>query len=287
MEDKDQEFGLQFNSYIIKYKIINNTASYRGGGFYFEEDSQRFTIQSTLIVNNSAEEAGGIYLGGISSLNQNNLIQSLVLFNNVKLGSNNIKEIPQHLSLSINQMEMQFQKEKLITVLFKTYNQNHFKFYLKVNGQQIQNFELYDPNRLKFLSYINEFTIKFKNSMNEHVINFSTLLLIQIIQFLILQLQRQLNLKQYQHQALIMKLIVSTLDLQHLIWIRLSRKIQFMKFQFIVKQNIRQYVNKKRNKLFHLSYKHSSFQTAQSQVIHLLMIFQQFIVKNTCCKYYH
>ncbi|CAD8173407.1 unnamed protein product [Paramecium pentaurelia] len=164
-------------------KIINNIASYRGGGFYFEEGTDRFTIQTTIIINNSAEEAGGIFLSGNSSLNYNNFIQSLVLFNFAKLASNNINEIPKHLCLSINQLEMQ-QQEKISenrtyqVLKLKPYNiisQDHqiqTNYLFIPSGQQILKFQLYNPKHLKFQSYITEFTIKFKNSMNEQQINF-------------------------------------------------------------------------------------------------------------------
>ncbi|CAD8174747.1 unnamed protein product [Paramecium pentaurelia] len=178
--------GIQIKNLIIKLsnsKIINNTASYKGGGLYFQEDSQRFTIQSTLIINNSAEQAGGIYLSENSSLNKNNLIQSLLLFNNAKLASNNINELPQHLSLSINQMEMQFQYRIIENSLFQVLQLKPYKIISQAqvistnilfipSGQQMQNFELYNPKLLKFSSYITEFTIKFKNSLNEQQINF-------------------------------------------------------------------------------------------------------------------
>ncbi|CAD8082452.1 unnamed protein product [Paramecium primaurelia] len=178
--------GIQIQNVIIKLsnsKIINNTASYKGGGLYFQEDSQRFTIQSTLIINNSAQQAGGIYLSENSSSNKNNLIQSLLLFNNAKLASNNINELPKHLSLSINQMEMQFQYRIIENSLFQVLQLKPYKIISQAqvistnilfipSGQKIQNFELYNPKLLKFSSYITEFTIKFKNSLNEQQINF-------------------------------------------------------------------------------------------------------------------
>ncbi|CAD8211132.1 unnamed protein product [Paramecium pentaurelia] len=168
---------------IQNSKIINNTASYRGGGFYFEEGTDRFTIKSTIIINNSADEAGGIFLYGNSSLSQNNFIQSLLLFNFAKLSSNNINELPTHLSLTINQIEMQQQEKIIQNRSYQVLKLNPFNIIsqdqqIKTNflfipsGQQILNFQLYNPKLLKFQSYITEFSIKFKNSMNEQQINF-------------------------------------------------------------------------------------------------------------------
>ncbi|CAD8085196.1 unnamed protein product [Paramecium primaurelia] len=168
---------------LLNSKIINNTASYRGGGLYFEEGSQRLIIKSTIIINNQAEEGGGIYLSGNSSLNKNNFIKSLILFNFANLSSNNINELPQLLSLSINQKEMQSQKKIIgnhsFQVLelkpYKIISQDHStlaNYLLIPSGQQIQKYEIYNSKLKKYLSYITEFTIKLKNSLNEQQINF-------------------------------------------------------------------------------------------------------------------
>ncbi|CAD8075937.1 unnamed protein product [Paramecium primaurelia] len=164
-------------------KIINNTASFRGGGFYFEEGTDRFTIKSTIIINNSANEAGGVFLYGNSSLSQNNFIQSLLLFNYAKFASNNINELPSHLSLSINQLEMLSQEiimenrsyQVLLLKPFNIISQDHYiqtNFLFVPSGQQILNFQLFNPQLFKYLNYITEFSIKFKNSRNEQQINF-------------------------------------------------------------------------------------------------------------------
>ncbi|CAD8108319.1 unnamed protein product [Paramecium sonneborni] len=168
---------------LLNSKIINNNATYKGGGFYFEEGSDRFIIQSTIICDNKAEEAGGVYLDGNSSLNNNNFIKSILLFNQAQSSSNNINELPLRLTLSINQNEM-FSSEHIIEnhsyqVLtlkpFQILSQENVvksNFLLIPSGQYIQNYQIYNTQFQKYQSYIHEFSMILKNSRNEKQINF-------------------------------------------------------------------------------------------------------------------
>ncbi|CAD8137809.1 unnamed protein product [Paramecium octaurelia] len=175
---------IQNQKFYLKNSILlNNIATQIGGGFYFSEGSQRFTINNSLIFNNQAAEAGGIFLFGNSSLTKNNFIKSLVLLNFASISSNNINELPQHLSLQINLIEM-FSQQKLIEnhqyqVLYlkpyKIISQDHSKqtndLFLP-SGQKLQAYELYNPKHQKYQSFIFDLSILFKNSMNEVLINF-------------------------------------------------------------------------------------------------------------------
>ncbi|CAD8095118.1 unnamed protein product [Paramecium sonneborni] len=164
-------------------KILNNSASYRGGGFYFEEGSSRFNIQSTIICHNQAQEAGGIYLGGNSRLNQNNFISSILLFNTGQLSTNNINELPMRLSLQINEKEMYSQVQIIENNTYEVLKLDPFKiiqqdsiitthFLLIPSGQSLYNYQLYNSKILKYQSYITQFSILFKNSRDEQLINF-------------------------------------------------------------------------------------------------------------------
>ncbi|CAD8108641.1 unnamed protein product [Paramecium sonneborni] len=164
-------------------KIINNTASSIGGGFYFEEGSERFTIQSSIICNNKAALAGGIYLNGNSSLSQNNFIQSFLLFNEAQLSSDNLNELPTRLILQINLQEMFSQEHQIEQNPYQILKLRPFyiisqgsviqsNFLLIPSGQQIQNYQLYNSKLQKYQSYLDEFTIMLKNSMNEKLITF-------------------------------------------------------------------------------------------------------------------
>ncbi|CAD8173412.1 unnamed protein product [Paramecium pentaurelia] len=132
-------------------KIINNTASYRGGGFYFEEGTDRFTIKSTIIINNFADEAGVVQVKII--------LYSLYCY----LISQNLLQI----------IQMNYPN----TYRYQQINQkcNNQKKQVKIvliNGQQILNFQLFNPYLFKYLTYLTEFSIKLKNSRNEQQINF-------------------------------------------------------------------------------------------------------------------
>ncbi|CAD8122834.1 unnamed protein product [Paramecium sonneborni] len=164
-------------------KVLNNNAFYKGGGFYFEEGSQRFTIQSTIICYNSAKEAGGIYLSGNSKLNQNNFIQSILLFNTAKLSTNNINELPMRLSLQINGKEMYSQEQIIENRTYQILKLRPFKIIsqdsiistsvlLIPSGQQIYNYQLYNSKIQQYQSYISQLSILFKNSRDEQQINF-------------------------------------------------------------------------------------------------------------------
>ncbi|CAD8189309.1 unnamed protein product [Paramecium octaurelia] len=176
-------FVQNYKFYLKNSILLNNTASQMGGGIYFSEGSSRFTLYSSLIFNNYAAQAGGIYLFGNSSLTKNNFIKSIVIFNFANLSSNNINELPQHLSLQINLIEM-FSQQKLIEnhlyqVLYlkpyKIISQDHTKstnVLFIPSGQEIQSYELYNPKQQKYQNYIYDIKILFKNSMNELLINF-------------------------------------------------------------------------------------------------------------------
>ncbi|CAD8179807.1 unnamed protein product [Paramecium pentaurelia] len=164
-------------------RIINNFAFDRGGGIYFNLNSNRFLLNQTIICQNSAQEGGGIFLQGNSSLNQENFLKSLNLYNSATLSSNNINELPSHLGLQINYQEMHSIEQKIdnqsiYTLVLNPYNilsQNKIQRtnYLTLpSGQDLSNFQLFNPKILKYISFLKEISIIFKNSMNEKQQNF-------------------------------------------------------------------------------------------------------------------
>ncbi|CAK84285.1 unnamed protein product (macronuclear) [Paramecium tetraurelia] len=159
-------------------RIINNIADEKGGGIYFNQNSQRFLLNQTLICQNQAQEGGGVYLEGNSSLNVENFKQSIILFNFADVSSSNINELPSHLALQINYQEMHSQRQSLnnesVYVLqlnpYKIISQDHMRRtnYLTIpSGQTLINYQLYNPKIQQYIAYFNEISIILKNSMNE------------------------------------------------------------------------------------------------------------------------
>ncbi|CAD8212356.1 unnamed protein product [Paramecium pentaurelia] len=168
---------------ILNSRIINNFAFEKGGGIYFNVNSNRFLLNQTLICQNLAQEGGGIFLQGNSSLNQINFFKSLNLYNFATISSNNINELPSHLGLQINQKEMHsmeyvIDNQSIYILALKPYNflsQNHIKrtnYLILPSGQKVSNFKLFNPQIKEYITFITDISIIFKNSMNEIQQNF-------------------------------------------------------------------------------------------------------------------
>ncbi|CAD8176500.1 unnamed protein product [Paramecium pentaurelia] len=168
---------------IKNCQFIKNIAGQHGGAIYMENCSNNFRITNSLILDNKAKEGGGIYFNGNNHINKNNIKDSLIKLNSAEKLTDNIVELPHHLTLTVNSYEMlssQYITENMITNILKL---NSYKIieqgqlletnylYLPSN-QQIDNFKLYNPNNEGFLSYIYELSMYFQNSLNEKVNNF-------------------------------------------------------------------------------------------------------------------
>ncbi|CAD8133589.1 unnamed protein product [Paramecium octaurelia] len=168
---------------LLNIKILNNTATLLGGGLYFDLNNKDFNIISAQIQYNKAREGGGIYLTGEGILSEINFEKSLIRFNRAESTTNNLQELPSHLDLSINNQIMpsdftfdQISIKQLKLSPYQIIQQGKEIMESKLmilSNQQTAKFDLYDPKKNKFTSYINELSIQFKNRFNEQLLNFS------------------------------------------------------------------------------------------------------------------
>ncbi|CAD8190904.1 unnamed protein product [Paramecium pentaurelia] len=169
---------------IVNLKLLNNIATYQGGALYFSINNNQFNISQTILYNNKAKQGGGIYLQGNSKLNQENFIKSWMKLNSASLLPNNLQEMPTHLSLSINNIEMKTIQKKINNktsdILFlqpylvmEQGKVQLTKLLMLPSNQVIINYKIYNPSQLKFENYLEEFSISYKNNLNEKLPNFS------------------------------------------------------------------------------------------------------------------
>ncbi|CAD8095639.1 unnamed protein product [Paramecium sonneborni] len=182
-----------YNSFMMikQCKLLKNIASTQGGGLYLTLNNNSFLFNESIILNNKAKEAGGIYLNGEYILNETNFVKTILLFNKAQNFANNLIESPTYLSLCINQREMQSQilyhnnqqKNilKLAPYLVIEQEKQYYTNYLMLpSGQSIMNYEITMPQISKTLYYIQEIGLYLKNSRNEQVQNlFNSTCLIQ------------------------------------------------------------------------------------------------------------
>ncbi|CAD8125391.1 unnamed protein product [Paramecium sonneborni] len=162
--------------------IMNNVANEQGGGLYFDLKNKRFIIKSTIIIQNKANIGGGLYLDGNQTINIDNFIQSLLIFNQAKNYGNNLIESPSNLTLSINQVEMKSSKFILNNtqtniLQLKPYitieqEQKIKSDYLKIpSNQVIKDYQLFVPKISYALILFQDLSLYFKNSRNEFLFN--------------------------------------------------------------------------------------------------------------------
>ncbi|CAD8114144.1 unnamed protein product [Paramecium primaurelia] len=170
--------GQNIRVVLANSRIINNVASQKGGGIYFNPILSSFLLYQTLICQNSAQIGGGVYLEGNSSLSNYNFIQSLMIQNSAQVSSNNLYEVPSHLALQINYQVMHSLKQEIDNQIiyllqlhpYKIISQNQVikTNYLTIpSGQMLSNYELYNPKLRKYISYLKDISVIFKNSRNE------------------------------------------------------------------------------------------------------------------------
>ncbi|CAD8103303.1 unnamed protein product [Paramecium primaurelia] len=113
-----------------------------------------------------------------------NFIKLWMKLNSSSLLPNNLQEMPTHLSLSINNIEMKTIQKKINN---KTSNILLLQPYLVIeqgkvqltkllilpSNQEIINCTIYNPSQLKFENNLEEFSISYKNNLNEKLPNFS------------------------------------------------------------------------------------------------------------------
>ncbi|CAD8167812.1 unnamed protein product [Paramecium octaurelia] len=162
-----------------KCRFFNNSASDFGGAIYLLQKNEYFLFNQTLISNNKAKEAGGLYLYGNSSLNQSNFINSLLSLNKADLYSNNFQAIPVSLELSINQIQMysiqnNASEKQLALKPYKMIEQGQIILAKQLKlprKQKIINYKIYNTAQLKFVDYLTEFSLSLRNIFNEELPN--------------------------------------------------------------------------------------------------------------------
>ncbi|CAD8169287.1 unnamed protein product [Paramecium pentaurelia] len=163
---------------IKNCKIISNIASFRGGGIYLKLNSYQFIIKNSIIVGNKAKEGGGIFFSGDSNLNQNNFIQTYLLFNYAYDYANNVVESPTHLALFVNSQEMQGDKlklQKILTNILRIFPYMTIEQEIKIktaylmipSGQAIQGYSLFIPKKSQSVKQIKQIELIYKNNLNE------------------------------------------------------------------------------------------------------------------------
>ncbi|CAD8196270.1 unnamed protein product [Paramecium pentaurelia] len=163
---------------LISSKIIQNTASELGGGIYFEIDSNTFIVNQSIIISNIAKIGGGIYLKGLSNLNKNNFINSILLFNQALEQGNNVIEIPSHLALFINSKEIpstskiinDIQTNQMKLNTYQILEQDQIRQYEELiipSNQIIKDFQIFDIRQSKYKLFIENMELYYKNSRNE------------------------------------------------------------------------------------------------------------------------
>ncbi|CAK67646.1 unnamed protein product (macronuclear) [Paramecium tetraurelia] len=192
-----QGVAISSNKPIIlkQCKTIQNIATYRGGGLYLELNSNQFIIENSVIIENQAEEGGGLYTIGNGVLNQHNLNKTYLLFNNASVYGNNLIVNPTHLALFINSQEMkvyevdpeQIQTDVLRITPYSTIQQEKLieTSYLMIpSGQSIEDFSLSMPKLQQTYQQIKTIEIMLKNSLKEfqkNIINSTCLISDKIV----------------------------------------------------------------------------------------------------------
>ncbi|CAD8099474.1 unnamed protein product [Paramecium primaurelia] len=159
-------------------KIAFNMASTQGGALYLRTTSKLFSIINTQIINNYAQEGGGIYLEKDHNLNAKNFNNSYLQFNIAQNYGNNLVENPTHLTLFINQKEMpskiQGNDNTSISILkiepYKIIEQGIFietQQLMIPSNQEINNYQLFILNGSFYVNYIKNMSLFFKNSKGE------------------------------------------------------------------------------------------------------------------------
>ncbi|CAD8133735.1 unnamed protein product [Paramecium pentaurelia] len=170
---------------IKNCKIASNVASTQGGALYLKINSKIFRILKTLIINNHAQEGGGIYFEKDNNLNNKNFNNSFLLFNSAKIYGNNLVENPTHLTLYINSKEMASEKQvqnntSTCILQIKPYTIIEQGIYLKTkklmipSNQEINVYQLFILQASLYLSYIKNMSLFFKNSKGEILFNLNS-----------------------------------------------------------------------------------------------------------------
>ncbi|CAK61293.1 unnamed protein product (macronuclear) [Paramecium tetraurelia] len=163
-------------------KIISNYASKSGGGLFLQLKDTDFQIKQTIITNNEALVGGGIYFNEDGTILLQNFIKSFLLFNKATQFGDNLIESPSHLTLLINNLQMQSKKQDIKSILSHHLALQPYSLieqgkpfitnYLMIpSNQVIDQYQIYQPSKVQYSSYITNFVLILKNSLNEQLPN--------------------------------------------------------------------------------------------------------------------
>ncbi|CAD8108643.1 unnamed protein product [Paramecium sonneborni] len=175
-------FSQNISIQINQCKILKNIASYQGGGLYLNLNNKNFLIKKSIIINNFAQEGGGIYFYENGNIDQDNFVQSFLQFNKAHIFGNNLVEFPTHIDLFINFQEMQSQELEFENITIRSLKLNPYKiieqgiskksYYLMLPSYQVaKDYQIFIPQKQLLKKIFNQFQLQLKNIRNEVLFN--------------------------------------------------------------------------------------------------------------------
>ncbi|CAD8151291.1 unnamed protein product [Paramecium octaurelia] len=163
---------------IKKCKIISNIALSQGGGLYLQLNSKKFYISETIIIDNKAQQGGGIYYEQDNDLSMKTQDQTFIYFNQAELYGNNLVENPSYLQLYINSKAMNAIEQKINNISTSILKMSPYivmeqgitkytEMLMLPSTQVIDTYQIFFLNEATFLTYIKTLKIVFKNSKGE------------------------------------------------------------------------------------------------------------------------
>ncbi|CAD8112926.1 unnamed protein product [Paramecium sonneborni] len=174
--------GKQILIKLDQCKIISNIALSKGGGIYLQLNKRKFLILNSILMNNKAQEGGGIFFEGDNDHIKKIFLQTFLYFNEAQIYGNNLVEHPDHLTIYINSKEM-----SAINLI----NNNSSTRILKIKEQKvidqgkpiisnilmipstqvINSYQIFILKQATYIEYIKNINIFFKNSKGELLYN--------------------------------------------------------------------------------------------------------------------
>ncbi|CAD8152383.1 unnamed protein product [Paramecium pentaurelia] len=163
-------------------KIISNFAFTQGGGMYLLLNTKQLFIQNTIIIENQAQEGGGIYFEQDNDISIKSITSTFILFNKAQVYGNNLVENPNYLQLFINSKAMPAVDLKMNNIStsilkitpYKVIEQGISKLtdiLMIPSTQVIDTYQLFVLQKAAYLPYIKSLNIFFKNSKGELLYN--------------------------------------------------------------------------------------------------------------------
>ncbi|CAD8115625.1 unnamed protein product [Paramecium sonneborni] len=163
-------------------KIVLNIALSQGGGLYLQLNTKQFFILNTILINNKAQEGGGIYFEDDNDLIKKKFLHTFLNFNTAQIYGNNLVEHPDHLTIYINSKEMSSSyqmKNNISTRVLKIKPQKVIEqgksiisdMFMIPSTQVINSYQIFILKQAAFINYIKNINIYFLNSKGELLFN--------------------------------------------------------------------------------------------------------------------